>query len=62
MDRELDYMGPRNFSTNRVNEKFEDLLDRFGLEDIWRKRNPDKKQFTLDKSLSYIILLITVKF
>ena len=46
MDGDLDYMGPKNVSKNKFNENFEDFLDRFSLVDIWRKRNPNNKQFT----------------
>ena len=46
MDGSLDYMGPKNITKNRFNENFEKFLDTYSLEDIWRKQNPNKKQFT----------------
>ena len=46
MNGSLDYMGPRNILKTKYNENFEDFLSRYNLEDIWRKRNPNKKQFT----------------
>ena len=46
MNGDLDYMGPRKSIKNKFNEKFEDLMDRLFLVDIWRKKNPEKKQFT----------------
>ena len=39
-------MGPRNILKSKYNEEFESFLSRYNLEDVWRKRNPDKRQFT----------------
>ena len=51
MNGDLDYMGPRKSIKNKFNEKFEDLMDRLFLVDIWRKKNPEKKNNShLDKS------------
>ena len=46
MNGKLDYMGPKVISKNKYNEKLEDFLRRYDLEDVWRKRNPDKREFT----------------
>ena len=46
MNGNLDYMGPKTISKTRFNENFEEFLSRYNLEDMWRKRNPNKKQFT----------------
>ena len=46
MNGKLDYMGPKDISKNKYNEKLEDLLRRLDLEDVWRKRHSDKKEFT----------------
>ena len=46
MDRNLDYMGSNAPARNKFNETFEDFLDRYRLVDIWRNKNPNKKQFT----------------
>ena len=46
MDGSLDYMGPKNVRKNRFNENFDKFLNTYRLEDIWRKRNSNKKQFT----------------
>ena len=46
MNGKLDYMGPKDISKTKYNEKLEDFLRRYDLEDVWRKRNPDKREFT----------------
>ena len=46
MDKNLDYMGLNIPTRNKFNECFEDFLDSYRLEDIWRKKNPNEKQFT----------------
>ena len=46
MDKKLDYMGSNSPPRNKFNEHFEEFLDRYRLEDIWRKKNPNEKQFT----------------
>ena len=44
---ELDYMGhSQDQRHNRVLIKFEEFMDRFNLIDIWRERNPLRRQFS----------------
>lgn len=44
---ELDYMGHcQDQRHNRVLIKFEEFMDRFNLIDIWRERNPLRRQFS----------------
>ena len=46
IDGNFDYMGSNVPVKNKFNEHFEDFLISYNLEDIWRKKNPGKKQFT----------------
>ena len=46
MDSRLDYMGANIPVRNKYNEAFEAFLNKYYLEDIWRRKNPNKKQFT----------------
>ena len=46
IDGNVDYMGSNVPVKNKFNEHFEDFLISYNLEDIWRKKNPGKKQFT----------------
>ena len=50
MDKKLDYMGSNIPSRNKFNDIFEDFLDRYCLEDVWRKKNPNEKQFTFKQN------------
>ena len=46
-DGKLDHVGhTSNFTRSRFNGLFEDFVGKYDLEDIWRKRNPHKMQFT----------------
>ena len=46
MNMGLDYMGSRSFMRTRSRDMLSDILDKFNLVDIWRKKNPNKKEFT----------------
>ena len=46
MDGKLDYKGSNIVLKTKFNESFEDFLNKYRLIDIWRKRNPCKKEFT----------------
>ena len=46
MDGKVDYMGSHSVRKTKFNDKFEEFLIRYRIEDIWRKRNPRKKEYT----------------
>ena len=48
-------MGSNSPPRNKFNEHFEEFLDRYRLEDIWRKKNPNEKQFTFKQKILVFI-------
>ena len=46
MNGNLDYRGSKQVLKSRFNEKLKTFLEKYDLVDVWRKRNPNKKQFT----------------
>ena len=49
MNKNLDYMGLNTPAKTKFNDNFEDFLIRYDLEDIWRKKYPNDKQFTFKR-------------
>ena len=46
MNHNLDYMGASNVSKSKYRDSLLDFLDKLDLIDVWRKRHPNKKEFT----------------
>ena len=46
MNHNLDYMGASNISKSKYRNSLLDFLDKLDLIDVWRKRHPNKKEFT----------------
>lgn len=46
MNHNLDYMGASNISKSKYRDSLLDFLDKLDLIDVWRKRHPNKKEFT----------------
>ena len=46
MNMDLDYMGCRTSMNTKSRDMVISILDKYNLVDIWRKKNPNKKQFT----------------
>ena len=46
LDYKLDYLGPRIVLNDKFSDTLKEFLGKYSLQDIWRKRNPDEKQFT----------------
>ena len=68
MNMQLDYFGSKIATKTKSRETLKGILDKFDLIDIWRKRNPNKKQFTFRKKnpvvqtrLDYIFVSSTLE-
>ena len=68
MNMALDYFGSRIVTKTKSRDVLMGIMDKFDLIDIWRKRNPNKKQFTFRKKnpvvqtrLDYIFVSSTLE-
>jgi len=49
MNSNLDYMGFNVPAKTKFNDTFEEFMIKYDLEDSWRKKHPNKKQFTFKR-------------
>ena len=54
INRNLDYMGANYITKHRYRDLLVDFLDRLNLIDVWRKRHPNKKEFTFKQNNPFV--------